>query len=54
MGERSPPVKDDSNSYPFVSVVLVTWNGEELLRAHLPSLLGIDYPAFEAIVVDNG
>jgi hypothetical protein len=41
-------------SSPLVTVILVTWNGEKFLRAHLPSLLGIDYPAFEVIVVDNG
>ncbi len=47
-------MQTDSNNHPLVSVVLVTWNGEALLRAHLPSLLALDYPAFEVIVVDNG
>lgn len=44
----------DPENPPLVSVVLVTWNGEALLRAHLPSLLAVDYPNFEVIVVDNG
>ncbi len=47
-------MKEYPSSYPLVSIVLVSWNGEELLRAHLPSLLKIDYPNFEVIVVDNG
>lgn len=38
---------------PSVSVVVVNFNGGELLRQCLHTLLGTDYPDFEIIVVDN-
>jgi GT2 family glycosyltransferase len=37
-----------------VSVVVVTWNRRELLRACLASLARQGHPSFEVIVVDNG
>ena len=39
--------------YPLVSIVNVTWNGKELLKAHLPSLKNLKYPKSEVIIVDN-
>ena len=36
-----------------VSVVIVTWNGRELLERFLPSVAATDYPDFEIIVADN-
>ena len=41
---------------PAVSLVVVNWNGRDLLAECLPSLAALDYPAerTEAIVVDNG
>ena len=39
---------------PLVSIVLVTWNGETLLQKHLNSVLSMDYPNKEVIIVDNG
>ncbi len=40
---------------PLVSVVIVTFNNQDLNRQCLESLLGdTDYPHFEVIVVDNG
>ncbi|OZC02485.1 glycosyltransferase family 2 protein [Rubricoccus marinus] len=40
-------------SAPLVSVVIVTWNGLELLQRFLPSVLATDYPALEIVVADN-
>lgn len=37
-----------------VSVVIVNWNGRELLRRNLPHVLAMTGPAYEVIVVDNG
>lgn len=40
---------------PLVSIVIVTFNNQDLNRQCLESLLGdTDYPNFEVIVVDNG
>lgn len=38
---------------PLVSVVVVTWNGREYLRACLAGLALQTYPNFEVVVVDN-
>ncbi len=37
-----------------VSVLVLNWNGRELLRRNLPHVLAISHPSFEVIVVDNG
>jgi GT2 family glycosyltransferase len=39
---------------PAISVVVVTWNRRELLRACLASLARQTHPRFEVVVVDNG
>jgi GT2 family glycosyltransferase len=39
---------------PVISVVVVTWNRRELLRACLESLARQRHPSFEVVVVDNG
>lgn len=39
---------------PLVSIIIVNWNGEALLKTLLPSLKKIDYKNFELIIVDNG
>jgi GT2 family glycosyltransferase len=44
-------IKDE---YPFVSVVILNYNGKHHLKACLDSLLRTDYPRFEIILVDNG
>jgi len=44
-------IKDE---YPFVSVVVLNYNGKHHLKACLDSLLRTDYPRFEIILVDNG
>jgi hypothetical protein len=38
---------------PLVSIVVVNWNGEHVLKRCLPSLLCLDYPNYEVVVVDN-
>ena len=41
------------NSSPFASLVIVNWNGRLYLKDCLKSLLGLDYPDYEALLVDN-
>ena len=38
---------------PSVSVIIVNFNGKELLKRCLTSLLTTNYPNFEIVVVDN-
>lgn len=38
---------------PFVSVIVVTWNGKALLETFMPSVMGLAYPNYEVVVVDN-
>jgi len=45
------PEEDDD--CPSVSIVIVNFNGKELLKRCLASLLTTNYPNFEIIVVDN-
>ncbi len=40
--------------YPLVSIIIVNWNGKDLLSACLASFKKVDYPRMEIIVVDNG
>ncbi|MDA0207274.1 MAG: glycosyltransferase family 2 protein [Acidobacteria bacterium] len=40
--------------YPLVSVVVVNWNGQQVIPGCLASLAGQIFPDFEVIVVDNG
>jgi GT2 family glycosyltransferase len=39
---------------PRVSIVVACYNGAETLRACLESLLHLDYPEFEILVIDDG
>lgn len=43
----------EKDECPSVSVTIVNFNGKELLRRCLTSLLATNYPNFEIIVVDN-
>lgn len=43
----------ESGGCPSVSLVVVNFNGGELLGQCLRSLLGTDYPDFKVVVVDN-
>jgi hypothetical protein len=47
-----PPHK--KRVYPFVSIVVLNFNGKQFLEKCLSSILSSDYPSFEAILVDNG
>ncbi len=38
---------------PFISIIIATHDRPDYLKASLDSLLTLDYPAFEIIVVDN-
>ncbi len=44
----------NSSSFPLVSVVLGTYNGEKYLREQLDSLLAQTYTNFEVIAIDDG
>ena len=46
-------VSEKSGSCPSVSIVIVNFNGRELLRQCLHTLLDTDYPNYEILVVDN-
>ncbi len=41
------------NEKPLVSIIIVNYNGKPLLEQCLSSLMKIDYPKFEIILVDN-
>ena len=41
-------------SYPKVSVIVCSYNGAQTLEACLESLLEIDYPDYEVVLVDDG
>lgn len=43
-----------SSPSPFVSIVIVNYNGRNFLADCLASALAQNYPAFETILVDNG
>ncbi len=43
-----------AKKFPFVSIIIVNWNGGEVLEECLKSLSKIIYPNWELIVVDNG
>ena len=47
-----PPLPDDE--LPFVSVVVAAYCEETVIEGTLRSLLALDYPAYEVIVVDDG
>lgn len=46
--------KEQSTNYPPVSVIVLTCNGRPSLERNLPSVLEIEYPKFEVLVIDNG
>lgn len=43
-----------SRNAPHVAIVVLSWNGREDTRACLHSLLALEYPRFDVLVVDNG
>lgn len=38
---------------PLVSIIIVTWNGRELLERYLPSVANSRFDSFEIIIADN-
>jgi GT2 family glycosyltransferase len=46
-------VSEKSESYPSVSIVIVNFNGREMLKQCLLTLSKTDYPNYEIVVVDN-
>lgn len=41
-------------NYPKVHIVILNWDGQEVLRACIDSIGKMDYPNYEITVVDNG
>jgi GT2 family glycosyltransferase len=48
---QNPDARDE---WPQASLVVLNWNGRQWLRECISSLLALDYPAYEIILVDNG
>jgi GT2 family glycosyltransferase len=46
-------VSENGEDCPSVSIIIVNFNGKELLKSCLKSLLTTNYPNFEIIIVDN-
>lgn len=44
---------DKMKDHPLCSVIIVTYNGKDLLKRFLPSIVAQDYPNYEVIIVDN-
>ena len=42
-----------NESFPLCSIVIITYNGKELLEKYFPSITNLAYPKKEIIVVDN-
>ncbi|UCC61829.1 MAG: glycosyltransferase, partial [Anaerolineae bacterium] len=45
---------DAGGEWPQASLVVLNWNGRQWLGECIPSLLALDYPAYEIVLVDNG
>ena len=52
--ERTPLPAPPDDELPFVSVVVAAYCEEAVIERTLRSLLALDYPAYEIIVVDDG
>ncbi len=48
------PLNGGGNGNPLVSIVVVNFNGDQVLVPCIQSLLGTMYPNFEIVLVDNG
>jgi len=44
----------DDMKFPLVSIIVLNYNGKEIIRSCLNSILRSDYSNFEVILVDNG
>jgi GT2 family glycosyltransferase len=52
--ERRAPSVVPQMPWPFISVVVCTYNGSRTLRACLEAVQRLEYPAFEVLVVNDG
>lgn len=52
--DRDPPPRAADRAWPFVSVVVPAHNEQLLIADSVASMLRMDYPAFEVVVVDDG
>jgi GT2 family glycosyltransferase len=50
---QNVPFQPD-DSWPFISVVICSYNGSRTIRQSLEALQKVQYPKFEVIVVDDG
>ena len=39
---------------PHIKILILNWNGKELLKPCLESVIKIDYPNYSVLVIDNG
>jgi GT2 family glycosyltransferase len=53
MAEQQTAVESSRALYPKVAVIVLNWNGHDVLGDCLRSLNSLSYPAVETIVVDN-
>lgn len=50
-----PEIEDlDNASLPFISIIVPAYNEEMVIDASIASLLELDYPRYEVVVVDDG
>ncbi len=47
------PAARSATAFPRCSIIIITYNGKEMLRKYLPTITSQDYPNFEVVVVDN-
>jgi len=47
-------VQDKDGYYPFVSILVPVYNEEKVVRSSVESLLEIDYPNYEIIIINDG
>ncbi len=47
-------VEEKENYYPFVSILVPVFNEEKVVRFSVESLLHIDYPNYEIIIINDG
>ena len=45
---------EKNNPTPFISIVMINYNGKSYLEETLPPILNLNYPNYEIIVADNG
>ena len=43
-----------STSLPSVTILVLNWNGREVLPRCLEALISLDYPEYRVVVADNG